>query len=421
MAINENVENFNKQLLQDSDENTSETSSDVFSWKQKKNLNMHPESEGKAEEAFSYHPVSSFSQEPEEEPQDYEDIAEDDDFEREEDPEEKEETPARPAFDGKNKDFSNQNFAGRDLRGVDFTGSILKNADFSGARLDGAIFENADLSGVCFAGAFLKNANFRKAKMHNVILDNADIENAILLEADLDNLTIEELQELIEYLAVNFPHKLNLARMNLSLFDLSKVELKNLDLRGVDFTGVDFTNINIMELDLSQCIITPKQIEQALGHPPSALELRKILAPKKKAKKKAGKGFDLMSIFMDDGKEFGVWDFTKDAVTIEQLLKAGKILVNKIAPKPKIKDEEIMNRFEQSRSELPPSPEKEKADNELRRAIEENKRSVLQQKKLKKIQEEYYEEQKKHEAENKRIHDRIIEQKIKQRGQNVRS
>lgn len=408
MAINENIENFNRHMLLDSDENVAENNSDAFSWKQKKGINIQPRHEEKNEESFSYHPVSSFSEQPEDRQ---------DESSSTDNAEGKNLKPL--IFDGKDKDFTNQTFAGKDLRGADFSGAILKNVDFSGAKLDGANFENADLSGTCFAGAFLKNANLRKAKMHNVILENADIENAILLEADLDNLTIEELQELIEYLAINFPHKINLARINLSLLDLSRIELKNLDLRGVDFTGVDFTNINIFELDLSECIITPQQIEQALGHPPSALELRKILAPKKKTKKKAGKGIDLMSIFMDDGKEFGVWDFTKDAITIEDLLKAGKKLVNKIAPKPKINDEEILNRFEQTRSE--PSPEKEKADDDLRRAIEENKRNVLQQRKLKKIQEEYYEEQKRHEAENQRIHDRILAQKMNQRGQNERS
>ena len=56
-------------------------------------------------------------------------------------------------------------------------------------------------------------------------------------------------------------------------------------MKGVDFTGMDFTGVNIMELDLSECIITPEQIAQALGRIPSVDELKKILAPKKKKMK----------------------------------------------------------------------------------------------------------------------------------------
>ena len=80
----------------------------------------------------------------------------------------------------------------------------------------------------------------------------------------MDELAIEELQALVEYLAVYYPHKLNLRRINLSLLDLKRIDLRQVSLRGVDFTGLDFTGVNIMELDLSECIITPQQIAQAL-------------------------------------------------------------------------------------------------------------------------------------------------------------
>ena len=73
-----------------------------------------------------------------------------------------------------------------------------------------------------------------------------------------------------------------MAKMNLTMLNLAKIDLKNVNLRGVDFTGVDFTGVNIIGLNLSECIITPQQIAQALGHVPNRAELAQLLTPRKK-------------------------------------------------------------------------------------------------------------------------------------------
>lgn len=265
------------------------------------------------------------------------------------------------------------NFSVANLTGVDFSGADLRGVDFSGANLTDANLSGADLSGAVLSGSVLLRTNFTGAKMNGVKLTDADLEDAILLGIEIDELGIEELQALIEYLAKYYPHKLNLTKLNLTLLDLSKIDLSKVDLRGVDFTGCDFTGVNIMELDLSECIITPQQIAQALGRVPSKDELAKILAPKKK-KGKGFNGVDMNEFFLGDGKEFGVWDVVHDkGISIEALMNAGKKIFRRGAERPPVKDEEALKNIK-SEQEL-----KAKSHNdELRRVIEERKRKELE-------------------------------------------
>lgn len=277
--------------------------------------------------------------------------------------------------DGKfaNESFKNANFSVANLTNVDFSGADLRGVDFSGANLTDANLSGADLSGAVLSGAVLHGTNFTGAKLNGVKLQDADLENAILLDIEIDELGIEELQELIEYLAKYYPHKLNLAKMNLTLLNLAKIDLSKVSLRGVDFTGCDFTGVNIMELDLSECIITPQQIAQALGRVPNKEELARILAPKKKAAKNF-KGVDISDIFLGDGREFGVLDFANDkGISIESLMNMGKKVFRRGAEKPPVKDEEALKNI---RSE---QENKAKSHNEeLRRIIEERKRKELE-------------------------------------------
>ena len=64
--------------------------------------------------------------------------------------------------------------------------------------------------------------------------------------------------------------------------------------------------------------------------------------------------------------EIGVWDATKSkGVSIEEILKAGKKVFNKVAGKPKIKDEQVLERVK--------SEQKQKTDErseEVRKNIE---------------------------------------------------
>ena len=425
MAKENNPENFTNHAflgLEDTAQNSS-TNTDAFAWSHKKKSmkTTYRKKEKLDDTSFSYHPVTNFKE---------------DDLATAE-PTQKRIDPARPTyqkqhlqytdtgseapnhnlpqrketFSARDKDFSGYNFSGKDLTGADFSGANLRGVDFSGAILENVNFTNCDLTGAIFSGAILRNANFYKAKLHDVTLHNADIENAILLEADLDNLTIEELQELVEFLAINFPHKVNLSRLNLFMLDLKRIDLRNLDLRGVDFTGIDFTGINVFELDLSECIISPAQIAQALGRVPTPLELKQILAPKKKKKAKGKPIVDLTEFFLGHNREVGIDDVFRNFSSMDKLLEAGKRVVNAIAPKPSVKDERIIEKFEEKHHE-----EQSRHNEDLRRAIEENKRAVLEQRRLEKEKEE----REALEAQNTKNNQHHIDPLIMQRGPHER-
>lgn len=277
-------------------------------------------------------------------------------------------------FAGEN--FENANFSVAKLKGVDFSGANLKGVDFSGADLTDANLSGADLSGAILSGSVLKNANFTGAKLNGAVLTDADLENAILLDIDIDKIGLENLQELVEYLAKYAPHKLNLTRLNLTLLDLSKIDLKNCNLRGVDFTGCDFTGVNIMELDLSECIITPQQIAKALGRLPNAEELRRIMAPKVKAKGSKSQGIDISGLFLDDGREAGVWNTAKDpGISIKQILEVSKKVFRMGADRPKAENPEAQHKAKDGEAKT------ESSNDELRKVIEDKKRALIEERK----------------------------------------
>ena len=273
-------------------------------------------------------------------------------------------------------DLSRADFSAANLQDVNFSGAKLVGVDFSGADLSGADLSNTDLTDSIFAGATLKGTNFTGANMEGVILRDADIEDAILMDIRMDELAIEELQALVEYLAIYYPHKLNLRRINLSLLDLTRIDLRQVNLRGVDFTGLDFTGVNIMELDLSECIITPEQIAQALGRIPSPEELKKILAPKKK--KKAKKFYIDFTEFLSNGHFTGWIDLTKGSISTDKLvsafLKAKKFLTGKVEDTDEVIFEKAKE-FHANKLE-----EERKAYNEeQKKNIEERKQKMLQE------------------------------------------
>ncbi len=278
-------------------------------------------------------------------------------------------------------DYGGQNLAHADfsaanLQDVNFKEANLSGADFTGADLSGADLSGADLSDSIFSGAKLKGTNFTGANMEGVILRDADIEDAILMNIQMDELAIEELQALVEYLAVYYPHKLNLQRINLSLLDLKRIDLRQVNLRGVDFTGLDFTGVNIMELDLSECIITPQQIAQALGRVPNAEELKKILAPKKK--KKAKHFYIDFSEFLSNGHFTGWVDLTKSSISTDQLVKAFLKIKGAISQKPAEKDEAIFEKAKEFHAERL-AEERKVYNDEQKKNIEDRKQKVLEE------------------------------------------
>ncbi|MBR1605535.1 MAG: pentapeptide repeat-containing protein [Alphaproteobacteria bacterium] len=319
-------------------------------------------------------------------------------------------------FQGKNlengnfagENLENARFSGANLRGINLSGANLRGVDLSGADLTGANLEGADLTGANLNGAKLIGTNLKKAKLHDVIIEGADLTDAIFLEIDIDNLTLENLQELIEYLAKYYPHKLNLTKINLTLLDLSRIDLSQVNLRGVDFTGVDFTGVNIMELDLSECIITPEQIAQALGRVPSPEELKKILAPKPKKKKNNFKGIDLTDFFFDNGIPAGIWFTGKDkGLSFEQIFGAVKRFTNAFKKDEKEHFEPVAKTKEDS-----------SANDELRRIIEENKKLTLEEKK--KESGTIGLQPKEIEQDKKIVKQRIDNMMLRQRGDNSR-
>ena len=278
------------------------------------------------------------------------------------------------------QDFSGQNLSKKDfsaanLQDANFRNAILSGADFTGADLSGADLSGADLTDSIFAGAKLKGTNFTGANMEGVILRDADIEDAILIDIRMDELAIEELQALVEYLAIYYPHKLNLRRINLSLLDLTRIDLRQVDLRGVDFTGLDFTGVNIMELDLSECIITPEQIAQALGRIPSAEELKRILAPKKK--KKAKRFYIDFTDLLSNGRFLGWTDLTKSSISTDQLVKTFLSIKKAIAKKPEEKDEIIFEKAQQFHAERL-EEERKIYNEEQKKNIEERKQKMME-------------------------------------------
>ena len=295
--------------------------------------------------------------------------------------------------------FENASFVGQNLDGANFAGASLINADFknvslkgvdlSGADLSGADLSGADLSGANLSGAVLKGTKFNGACFNGIQLSEADLDGAFLLDLRIDEIGIEELQELVEFLAKNFPHKLNLSRINLKLLDLKKIDLRQLDLRGVDFTGVDFRGVNIIGLSLRDCIITPEQIAQALGRPPTLAEMQQFYAPRNKDKKKESRGIDWTDFFLNDGREIGVWDVSKSrGVSIDKIVDAGRKVFRRDVHKPKIKDEEILEQVK--------SAQKAKSDERKEKVIEnieKNKQAVLEARKER--QKELMQEQKK--------------------------
>jgi len=278
-------------------------------------------------------------------------------------------------YDFSGQDLSKKDFSAVNLQDANFQKATLVGADFTGADLSGADLSYADLTDSIFAGAKLKGTNFTGANMEGVILRDADIEDAILIDIRMDELAIEELQALVEYLAIYYPHKLNLRRINLSLLDLTRIDLRQVDLRGVDFTGLDFTGVNIMELDLSECIITPEQIAQALGRVPSAEELKKILAPKRR--KKAKRFYIDFSSFLQNGHFLGWIDLTKNSISTNQLVSAFLKVKNALVKRPEDKDEVIFEKAQQFHAERL-EEERKIYNEEQKKNIEERKQKMLE-------------------------------------------
>ena len=123
------------------------------------------------------------------------------------------------------KNLSQINLAGADLRGIDFRWTALCNAKFVGAdlreaNLTSANLSNADLSGANLSEATLVNAYFGEAKLSNTNLSAAHIESS------------------------------NFSSANLNAANCNKANLTKVDLRCALLVEADFTNAII-----SDCLV----------------------------------------------------------------------------------------------------------------------------------------------------------------------
>ena len=91
-----------------------------------------------------------------------------------------------------------------------------------------------------------------------------------------------------------------------------------------------------------------------------------------KKKNNSFNGLDMTELFLGNGKEFGVLDFTKDkGISIDTLVKVGKKIFGS-GKKPEVKDEKALENVK-NEQEL-----KAKSHNEeLRKIIEERKQKEL--------------------------------------------
>jgi len=139
-----------------------------------------------------------------------------------------------------------------------------------------------------------------------------------------------------------------------------------------------------MELDLSECIITPQQIAQALGKVPNAEELRRIMAPKAKPKGQKSHGIDISGLFLDDGREAGVWDVRHDeGISVQKLVdvvKAGHKVYRRVVKRPagNAKPEVLQN--VENKQEAQASAE------DLKKVLEDNKRALIEKHKQEELE-----------------------------------
>jgi hypothetical protein len=134
-------------------------------------------------------------------------------------------------------------------------------------------------------------------------------------------------------------------------------------------------------LDLSECLISPEQIAQAIGHIPTPDELAKILAPKRNNKKNKMKGIDFGDFF--DSRGGFDWDATKSGTDMKKIFKTGKEFIKTFQKG----DKKDINDDKNQQSEKEDKTKENDVD-ELRKSIEEHKRQVLEERKEKQQQEQ---------------------------------
>jgi uncharacterized protein YjbI with pentapeptide repeats len=142
--------------------------------------------------------------------------------------------------------FSEQDFAGADLRGVNCSGCDLRNIYLEDADLSNADFTGADLSGAVLARANLTDTIFDNAKIVNSNIGDADCKRTRFKSADCT----ETIFGKTKFLNADFSN-CNLTKANFIEAVFNNIKFSNAklseamfierDLAGTDFSGADCT------------------------------------------------------------------------------------------------------------------------------------------------------------------------------------
>ena len=186
---------------------------------------------------------------------------------------------SRLVWDVINNPQSERNLSNLDLRGVNLKSADLTNANLSGADLNDANLAYANLSGANLSGTDLTDAYLWGINLANVRLDkNTKIDEQSKLiweivnhpkqERDLSKMSLEE---------VNL-RGADLRNADLTDTNLTNGSLKNADLRGANLTNAHLNNVNLIGVKLDENTIIDEKwkfVWEIVNHPQSQRDLKK--------------------------------------------------------------------------------------------------------------------------------------------------
>ena len=142
------------------------------------------------------------------------------------------------------KNYSNSDYAGQDLKEESFFGADLSGSNFEKANLSNADLRLADLRNVNFSDSIIDNIKLRQnifdgASFENVDFTNVDLENVDLSYTNLQNSKISE-----KNLERTHLYKADLRGADLSSSKMKNGFLNDADLSSTNLNSVTFSNIN---------------------------------------------------------------------------------------------------------------------------------------------------------------------------------
>ena len=158
------------------------------------------------------------------------------------------------------KNLTNANFIGADLRGIN-----LKGADLSNVQLNGANLSNCDLTDCNFYQTNLSGANLSGANLTRAVLLSSNLRYANLSNSNLTQALIQE-ADLQFALLTNA----NLQSSNLLLANLKNADLQNVNLSNAILDYIEtptqasetiFANSQQKKTEKTTALIAPEMVE----------------------------------------------------------------------------------------------------------------------------------------------------------------